>query len=101
MTRISNTRIIRAKAVGQGEDFSEENFKIETVELDTTLNDGEILVRNLYISLDPCKPPFSLLLLTLSHSSNVHSLSSLPLHKPDTVLTHYLTRDHYRYPFSL
>lgn len=55
MTRISNTRIIRAKVVGQGEDFSEENFKIETTELDATLNDGEILVRNLYISLDPCK----------------------------------------------
>ncbi|KAK3820237.1 MAG: hypothetical protein J3Q66DRAFT_368243 [Benniella sp.] len=53
MTRISNTRIIRAKVVGQGEDFSEENFKIETTELDATLNDGEILVRNLYISLDP------------------------------------------------
>lgn len=55
MTRISNTRIIRAKAVGQGEDFSEENFRTETVELDVTLNDGEILLRNLYISLDPCK----------------------------------------------
>jgi NADPH-dependent curcumin reductase CurA len=59
MTRISNTRIIRAKAVDQGEDFSEENFKIETTELDATLNDGEILVRNLYISLDPCKAPFN------------------------------------------
>ncbi|KAF9937250.1 hypothetical protein BGZ65_001637 [Modicella reniformis] len=53
MARISNTRIIRAKGVGKGEDFSEENFKTETVEFDSTLKDGEILVRNLYISLDP------------------------------------------------
>ncbi|KAG0306156.1 hypothetical protein BGZ98_002864 [Dissophora globulifera] len=53
MTVISNARVVRAKYVPKGEAFSNENFKTETVELDTQLNDGEILIRNLYLSLDP------------------------------------------------
>ncbi|KAF9427920.1 hypothetical protein BGZ76_002135 [Entomortierella beljakovae] len=53
MTRISNRRIVRAKLVPSGGSFSSKNVKTETVDLDTQLNDGDVLVRNIYLALDP------------------------------------------------
>ncbi|KAF9345064.1 hypothetical protein BGX26_003581 [Mortierella sp. AD094] len=48
----SNTRIVRAQYVAQGEKFTAANVKTETIQLDTQLNDGDVLIRNLYVGLD-------------------------------------------------
>ncbi|KAG0250600.1 hypothetical protein BG011_008215 [Mortierella polycephala] len=53
MAPINNTRVVRAKYIAKGDSFTNENFKTETVPVDTNLNDGEILLRNLYLGLDP------------------------------------------------
>ncbi|KAF8936628.1 NADP-dependent oxidoreductase [Dissophora ornata] len=53
MAPITNTRVTRAKLISKEESFTSSNFKIETVELDVQLKDGEVLVRNLYLPLDP------------------------------------------------
>ncbi|KAF9082720.1 hypothetical protein BGX27_004412, partial [Mortierella sp. AM989] len=53
MAPITNTRVVRVQHVAQDESFSAANVKTETVQLDTKLNDGEVLIRNLYLALDP------------------------------------------------
>ncbi|KAF9168906.1 hypothetical protein BGX21_001165 [Mortierella sp. AD011] len=53
MAPITNTRVVRAQHLAHGEDFSAANFGTDTVELDTQLKEGDILVRNLYAGLDP------------------------------------------------
>ncbi|KAF9422661.1 hypothetical protein BGZ76_003747, partial [Entomortierella beljakovae] len=53
MTVNTNTRIVRAKFIAPGETLSTANFKTETVKVDTNLNEGEILIRNIYLALDP------------------------------------------------
>ncbi|KAG0054182.1 hypothetical protein BGZ83_011792 [Gryganskiella cystojenkinii] len=53
MTSTTNTQILRAKYIGHDEIFKKEHLKIASVKTDTTLNEGEILVRNLQLSLDP------------------------------------------------
>ncbi|KAG0085790.1 hypothetical protein BGZ93_010473 [Podila epicladia] len=52
MAPINNTRILRAK-YATDHVLTVDNFKQDTIELDTTLKAGEILVRTLYLSLDP------------------------------------------------
>ncbi|KAF9349313.1 hypothetical protein BGX26_012369 [Mortierella sp. AD094] len=49
---LPNAKILRTKYVTKGETISETNFRAETTVVDTNLNYGEILVRNLYLSLD-------------------------------------------------
>ncbi|KAF9343983.1 hypothetical protein BGX26_004950 [Mortierella sp. AD094] len=53
MAPITNTRIVRAQYTSLGERFTTANVKTETIQLDTQLNDGEVLIRNLYIAIDP------------------------------------------------
>ncbi|GJJ69425.1 hypothetical protein EMPS_01771 [Entomortierella parvispora] len=53
MAPSTNTRVLRAKHIAKDEAFSKDDLKIVHVEFDATLNEGEILVRNLYLSLDP------------------------------------------------
>ncbi|KAF9345065.1 hypothetical protein BGX26_003582 [Mortierella sp. AD094] len=53
MAPISNTRVVRAQYVAQGEKFTAANAKTETIQLDTQLNDGDVLIRNIYLGLDP------------------------------------------------
>lgn len=55
MTPSTNTRILRAKYIAKDEAFAKDHLKTVHVEFDSSLNEGEILVRNLYLSLDPCK----------------------------------------------
>ncbi|KAF9302264.1 hypothetical protein BGZ74_005579 [Mortierella antarctica] len=52
MAPINNTRILRAK-YATDHVLTVDNFKQHTVQLDTTLQAAEILVRTLYLSLDP------------------------------------------------
>ncbi|KAF9900632.1 hypothetical protein BX616_002544 [Lobosporangium transversale] len=54
MPPITNTRIVRIKLIPARGKFTTDLVKTETVELDIQLNDGEILIRNLYLALDPC-----------------------------------------------
>ncbi|KAF9206020.1 hypothetical protein BGZ49_003165 [Haplosporangium sp. Z 27] len=53
MAPISNTRVIRAQHIPHGGKFSTENVKVETIEITPELKDGDILIRNIYIALDP------------------------------------------------
>ncbi|KAF9348970.1 hypothetical protein BGX26_012679 [Mortierella sp. AD094] len=54
MAPILNTRVLKAKLTNGEESLDLSHFRTETVELDTaTLLEGEILVRNLYLGLDP------------------------------------------------
>jgi len=55
MAPSTNTRILRAKHLTKAEVFTKDHLKTVQVEFDSTLNEGEILVRNLYLSLDPCR----------------------------------------------
>ncbi|KAF9312097.1 hypothetical protein BG003_006638 [Podila horticola] len=52
MAPLSNTRVIRTK-YADGVALTVENFKTETVAFEHTLQDGELLLRNLYLGLDP------------------------------------------------
>ncbi|KAG0339678.1 hypothetical protein BG000_001636 [Podila horticola] len=52
MAPINNTRILRAK-YATNHVLAVDNFKQDTAQLDTTLQAGEILVRTLYLRLDP------------------------------------------------
>ena len=52
---IKNNRILRAKYFVKGEGFTRDLFKSDTVEIDSQLNEEEVLIRTLYIALDPCK----------------------------------------------
>ncbi|KAG0324746.1 hypothetical protein BGZ99_001466 [Dissophora globulifera] len=58
MSRILfNKRVIRAKYIPHGEQFKPSNVRTETSELNVQLKEGEILLRNLYIPLDPYNGP--------------------------------------------
>lgn len=54
MVAPTNTRVIRTHYIHRGEQFSADFVKTETIPLSTDLNDGGIIVRNLYLALDPC-----------------------------------------------
>ena len=54
MAPTTDTQVLRAKYIGKEETFTKEHLKAVTVEIDTTLKEGEIIVRNLQLSLDPC-----------------------------------------------
>ncbi|KAF8947681.1 hypothetical protein BGZ46_005503, partial [Entomortierella lignicola] len=49
----TTTRVVRAKYLAPGENFSLGHFKTETVKVDTQLNEGDVLIRNIYLALDP------------------------------------------------
>ncbi|KAF9946138.1 hypothetical protein BGZ70_003387, partial [Mortierella alpina] len=53
MAPSTNTRIVRAKYVARGDSFTHENFRTETVPLDHNLKQGDVLIRNIYLALDP------------------------------------------------
>ncbi|KAF9291325.1 hypothetical protein BGZ68_004413 [Mortierella alpina] len=53
MAPSTNTRIVRAKYVARGDSFTHENFRTETVPLDHNLKEGDVLIRNIYLALDP------------------------------------------------
>ncbi|KAG0207192.1 hypothetical protein BGX28_001530, partial [Mortierella sp. GBA30] len=53
MAPITNTRVVVAKHVETGESFALDNVRTETVELNTSLDEGDILIRNIYLGLDP------------------------------------------------
>ncbi|KAI1317229.1 hypothetical protein EDD11_008821 [Mortierella claussenii] len=53
MAPLNNTRIVRKSFIQQGGKFTPENVQIETVPLDTELADGDVLIRNLYVPLEP------------------------------------------------
>ncbi|KAG0040755.1 Prostaglandin reductase 2, partial [Gryganskiella cystojenkinii] len=48
-----NTRILRAKHVVKGQGFTRELFKSDVVDVNTTLQENEVLIRTLYVALDP------------------------------------------------
>ncbi|GJJ69511.1 hypothetical protein EMPS_01857 [Entomortierella parvispora] len=48
-----NTHIVRASHLAKGQTFDVSLFKSENVEIDSTLNEGEVLIRSLYLALDP------------------------------------------------
>ncbi|KAF9385026.1 hypothetical protein BGX21_001166 [Mortierella sp. AD011] len=53
MASISNTRVVRTQFVARDEKITAAHVKTETVQINTQLNDGEVLIRNLYLGLDP------------------------------------------------
>ncbi|GJJ69510.1 hypothetical protein EMPS_01856 [Entomortierella parvispora] len=53
MTNIKNSRIVHNGYLAKGQAFNAGLFKSETVEIDSTLSEGEVLVRSLYIAFDP------------------------------------------------
>lgn len=53
----TNTRIIRASFANKAR-VTQAQFRVETEEIDLNLvQPGGIILRNLYLSLDPCKIP--------------------------------------------
>ncbi|KAK9688072.1 hypothetical protein K7432_014537 [Basidiobolus ranarum] len=48
---LKNTRVIRTSYVNESE-ISVDNFRVETVDIKVALNEGEFLLKNLYMSLD-------------------------------------------------
>lgn len=54
MVTLSNTRIIRDQYIPRGGQFSPDFVKIETTNIGTELIEGEILIRNLYLAIEPC-----------------------------------------------
>ncbi|KAG0040140.1 hypothetical protein BGZ83_002643 [Gryganskiella cystojenkinii] len=48
-----NKRIVRANYSVHGNGFTTDLFKSETVEIDSKLNDGDVLIRSLYLAHDP------------------------------------------------
>ncbi|KAF9431568.1 hypothetical protein BGZ76_000135 [Entomortierella beljakovae] len=53
MAPLTNTRILKSRYTTDDESLDVTHFRTKTVELDVKLLDGEILVRNLYLGLDP------------------------------------------------
>ncbi|KAI8599371.1 hypothetical protein EDD21DRAFT_355518 [Dissophora ornata] len=53
MPTLTNTRALRARLFAKTDIMTTDNFKIESVELNTDLQNGEILLRNLYLAIDP------------------------------------------------
>ncbi|KAF9562306.1 hypothetical protein EC968_005335 [Mortierella alpina] len=53
MAPITNTRIVRAKYITRGHSFTHENFRTEIVPLEHDLKEGDVLIRNIYIALEP------------------------------------------------
>ncbi|KAK3820200.1 MAG: hypothetical protein J3Q66DRAFT_439238 [Benniella sp.] len=49
----TNTRVLRTQYIPRGEQFSTDFVQSETIPLSTDLSDGGIIVRNLYLALDP------------------------------------------------
>lgn len=50
-----NTQILKAKHFVKGHGFTSELFKSVKVEIDSNLNEGDILIRTIYLGMDPCK----------------------------------------------
>jgi len=50
-----NNRIVRANYLNKGDAFNTNLFKADTVVLDSTLSEGDVLIRSLYLAHDPCK----------------------------------------------
>jgi len=50
-----NNRIVRTNYLAKGQAFNTSLFKADTVEIDSTLNEGDVLIRTLYLAHDPCK----------------------------------------------
>ncbi|KAI1320255.1 hypothetical protein EDD11_001470 [Mortierella claussenii] len=50
---LNNTRVLCAKHIAKGEHLTAANFRVESVQIDKTIQDGEILLRNIYLPLDP------------------------------------------------
>lgn len=53
---VSNTRVVRASYANKAR-VTEAQFRVESnLEIDlSSVQEGEVILRNLYLSLDPCK----------------------------------------------
>jgi NADPH-dependent curcumin reductase CurA len=80
----TNTRVIRASYANKNR-VTQAQFRIETEEIDlNSVKPGGIILRNLYLSLDPCKVASNLStgaikMLPLSNTLTVQTLTSFLL----------------------